>query len=155
LVLLDLSFPRTIDPAFKDCRHITLYDLDDLAAKVGAAASESARSLVEDEVSRFTKRLIATRFSPSLANLYVWAEELRNSEVQTALRRLTRLSDREKQVVDVLSRRLVSKLLAPAAVFASGSSESFPQQDRLRALLEIFLTTRKSSIGQTDHRHAV
>jgi glutamyl-tRNA reductase len=63
---------------------------------------------------------------------------LRNSEIDFALRRLADLSPRERRVVEAMSRRLVSKILAPAATFAKESSEKLSQRERLRILSEIF-----------------
>lgn len=143
-VLLDLAFPRNMDPRLKNSRNIELYDLDDLAANKGApsihdaAFTKQARRMIEGEAARFARWLTASRLSPTIASLYRWAEDLRNSEIDFALRRLAGLSPRERRVVEAMSRRLVSKILAPAATFAKESSEKLSQRERLRILSEIF-----------------
>lgn len=143
-VLLDLAFPRNMDPRLKNSRNIELYDLDDLAANKGApsihdaAFTKQARRMIEGEAARFARWLTASRLSPTIASLYRWAEDLRNSEIDFALRRLAGLSPRERRVVEAMSRRLVSKILAPAATFAKKSSEKLSQRERLRILSEIF-----------------
>ena len=142
LVLLDLAFPRNIDPALKTSRFIELYDLDDLAIharsmpqEAGFAASEK---LIRDEAERFTRKLVASRLSPTLANIYRWAEDIRSSETQVALRKLSSLSERERKVVEAMGRSLVSKLLAPHTSFVKEPTGGITQVEKLRLLESVF-----------------
>jgi len=143
-VILDLAFPRNIDPRLKAHRYTKLYDLDDLAAEARRVSRLEPRhairvkTLIEEEADRFDRSLTAARFTPTLPNLYRWAEDVRDSETDSALRRLADLSPREKRVVEAMGRRLVSKLLAPAAKFAKDTSEKLPQDERLRILNDIY-----------------
>lgn len=143
-VLLDLAFPRNMDPRLKNSRNIKLYDLDDLATNARALSRDTAsftkiaRNKIEREATRFGRWLTASRLSPTIASLYRWAEGVRSSEIDFALRRLAGMSPRERKVVEVMSRRLVSKILAPTATFAKESSENLSQTERLRILSEIF-----------------
>jgi glutamyl-tRNA reductase len=143
-VILDLAFPRNIDPRLKAHRYTNLYDLDDLASEARRVSRLEPRhairvkTLIEEEADRFDRSLTAARFTPTLPNLYRWAEDVRDSETDSALRRLADLSPREKRVVEAMGRRLVSKLLAPAAKFAKDTSEKLPQDERLRILNDIF-----------------
>jgi glutamyl-tRNA reductase len=142
LVLLDLAFPRNIDPAFKTSRFIELYDLDDLAIHAKSlpqnAALATSEKLIRDEAERFTRRLVASRLSPTLANIYKWAEDIRSSEAQVALRKLSNLSEKERKVVESMSRSLVSKLLAPHTAFVKQSSGEITQVEKLRLLESVF-----------------
>jgi glutamyl-tRNA reductase len=143
-VILDLAFPRNIDPRLKAHTYTNLYDLDDLTAEARRGSRLEARhairvkSLIEEEADKFDRLLTASRFTPTLANLYRWAEDVRVSETDGALRRLAELSPRERMVVEVMGRRLVSKLLAPAAKFAKDSGEKLSQDERLRILNDIY-----------------
>ncbi len=143
-VLLDLAFPRNMDPRLKNFRSIELYNLDDLAADADARSrhaatfTKQARRMIDEEAARFGRWLTASRLSPTIASLYRWAEDARNSEFNFALRRLADVSPRQRKVVEAMSRRLVSKILAPAATFAKESSENLSQTERLRILSEIF-----------------
>jgi glutamyl-tRNA reductase len=142
VVFLDLAFPRNIDPAFKTSRFSELYDLDDLAIHARSMHQDMAfaasEKLIREEAERFTHGLVASRLSPTLANIYRWAEDIRSSETQVALRKLSNLSERERSVVEAMSRSLVSKLIAPHASFVKQPSGEITQVEKLRLLEGVF-----------------
>jgi glutamyl-tRNA reductase len=142
-VILDLAFPRNIDPELgKD--QVEVYNLEDLA-KVFASRPLSldpearrAEELVLAEAESFSRWLLASRQSSALSHVYRWAESTRREETEAALRRLPSLSERERKVVEAMSKRLVSKLLAPPTTFAKSSSPELPQDQRLDVVQRIF-----------------
>ena len=142
LVILDLAFPRNIDPAIKTSLFIQLYDLDDLAIHARStpqdAAFATSEKMIREEAERFTHVLVASRLSPTLANIYRWAEDIRSSETQVALRKLSDLSEKERSVVEAMSKSLVSKLIAPHASFVKQPSGEITQAEKLRLLESVF-----------------
>jgi len=141
-VLLDLAFPRNIDPAIKSSDLIRLYDLDDLAVQARSLPKSeklaAGEKLLAAEAERFNRWLMASRLTPTLPGIYRWAEDIREEEMQLALRKLPRLSEKDRRVVEAMSRRLVSKLLAPHAAFAKQQGGGLSQADRLRLLGSVF-----------------
>lgn len=142
-VILDLGFPRNVDPGLRNSKCNKLLDLDDLAARVHQEEDATfftgpAKLMIDDEVATFRRWLIASRLSSSLPSLYRWAETVRHSETQRAMRRLPGLSAQEKRIVETMASRLVSKLLAPAARFSKASTERLSQSERLEILDAIF-----------------
>lgn len=141
-VILDLGFPRNVDPTVRSLRSVELIDLDDVASLAvkpnDTAKLAAAQMALEAEASRFNMWLTATRLNPALASMFRWAEGVRESETGIALRRLPELSTRERSVVEALSKRLVSKLMAPHAEFAKGVESAPDQVERLRLLEKIF-----------------
>lgn len=141
-VVLDLAFPRNVDPRLAK-GDVEIYNLEDLA-KVFAASPPTnrdhalAEAVVSSEAERFSRWLMASKQSPALSRVYRWAESTRKSEAEAALRRLPGLTAREKKVVEAMSRRLVSKLLAPATTFAKSSTAEFPQDQRLDIVERVF-----------------
>ena len=142
-VILDLAFPRNIDPELNGGQ-TEVYNLEDLA-KVFAALPRSvgpearrAEELVFAEAEGFSRWLLASRQSSALSQVYRWAESTRRDETAAALRRLPGLSERERKVVEAMSKRLVSKLLAPPTGFVKSSSEELPQDQRLDLVQRIF-----------------
>ena len=142
-VILDLAFPRNVDPEL-NAGQVEVYNLDDLA-KEFASRPESpspearrAEELVSAEAESFSRWLLASRQSTALSRVYVWAEGTRREETEAALRRLPRLSQRERKVVEAMSRRLVSKLLAPPTSFVKSSSPELPQDWRLDLVQRVF-----------------
>jgi len=141
-IVLDLAFPRNVDPRLRSCSQVKLFDLDDLAAAVGPLPRDSglerSERLVAAEAERFNRWLVATRLTPTLGAIYKWADDVREEELQLALRRLSGISGKERKVVEVMSRRLVSKLMAPHAAFAKQEGEELDQPERLKLLSSIF-----------------
>ena len=143
LVILDLAFPRNIDPAL-NAGPVALYDLDDLAktsaSRPPSLGPEAKRlgHLVNAEAESFSRWLLASRQSKALSEIYRWAESTREEETAAALRRLPGLSERDRKVVQAMSKRLVSKLLAPHTSFAKSTSPELPQDRRLEVIQRIF-----------------
>ena len=73
-----------------------------------------------------------------MANIYRWAEDIRSSETQVALRKLSDPSEKERSVVEAMSKSLVSKLIAPHASFVKQPSGEITQAEKLRLLESVF-----------------
>ena len=141
-VLMDLAFPRNIDPGFRTSRCLRLYDLDDLAIYARSAPKptdlENREAAVRAEAEKFTRRLLASRLSPALPNIYRWAESLRKEEVERAMRMMPEAEEDERRVVEEMTRSLVGRLLAPHASFARREGDGASPEERLRLLESIF-----------------
>lgn len=139
-LILDLGFPRNVDPGVSASGNAELYDLDAIAdwALAGPHESEAAERLVEAEAQRFDSWLTASRLTPTLANIYKWAERIREEETLAALRKLSGLPEHDKVVIESLSRRLTGKLLSPHASFIKGVRSEEDQEQRLLLLESIF-----------------
>lgn len=117
LVLVDLAVPADVERTVADIEGVSLFDVDDLRAGLdGALASRLAEvpkveAIVEDEVSSFGRRYRELEIEPLLAALRVQAEEIREQEVERALRRLGEVDPETAAQLEHLSRALVKKLL--------------------------------------------
>lgn len=142
-VILDLAFPRNVDPDLNS-GPVEVYNLEDLAKAFASRPpslvpeARRAEELVFAEAESFSRWLLASRQSSALSRVYLWAERARREETDAALRRLPRLSERERKVVEAMSKRLVSKLLAPPTSFVKSSSPELPQDQRLDVVQRIF-----------------
>ncbi len=142
-VILDLAFPRNVDPALNQ-GETEVYNLEDLARAIAerppspGPEAKLAEELVWAEAESFSRWLLASRQSSALSRVYLWAESTRREETDAALRRLPGLSERERGVVEAMSKRLVSKLLAPPTSFVKSSSPELPQDQRLDVVRRIF-----------------
>src|SRR5436305_6725371 len=73
LLLIDIAVPRDIDPSVRDLTGVTLYDMDDLqrevARNIGVREAEArrARTLLEEEVQRYTEWLASLDVVPTIA----------------------------------------------------------------------------------------
>ena len=151
LIMLDLAFPRNIDPEIKNSGLVQLYDLNDLteyskqSTQIPSFEAE-AEMMIEKEAEHFVRWLTASKLSPTLSNIYQWAEEMRVYETENTLRRLPSIGANERWIVEAMGKRLVSKLLAGPSSFAKQTDGILTQDERLHLLDELYgHATRKLS----------
>jgi len=115
LILIDGSVPRNIDPEATKISGVHLYNIDDLApfAEVQIPSNKiSAGSLIIDaEVAKFFAKLRSYRANDTLKELHQLAEEIRQTELSRAFNRMDKISSRQKKMIDILTRRIINKLL--------------------------------------------
>jgi glutamyl-tRNA reductase len=139
LLLVDIAVPRDIDPACSRFDDAFCFDVDDLQNVVmrGAQARRSevagVETIIEQELSAWTNWERSSGSRGALAALAGHANQVRDSEVQTALAKLEHLSARDRAVVESLARAVAGKLMhAPLAHLRSGG------EDDAGALLRAF-----------------
>ncbi len=116
LILIDASVPRNFDPESAQIPGIQLYNIDDLATHVtDHIAFQSrilkARGLIEKEVEDFEAHARIYDVNDTLRNLRRMAEEIRANELSKALLRMHNASERDKEIMDLLTRRIINKFL--------------------------------------------
>jgi glutamyl-tRNA reductase len=117
LLIMDVAVPRDVDPAVADIPGVRLFAIDDLQSVVNdnfaARQREIPRvaAIADEEAGAFLNWFRALDAIPTIADLHKRAEALEIQELDKALRRLENLSDHEREVVQILAHRLVSKLL--------------------------------------------
>jgi glutamyl-tRNA reductase len=141
ITILDLGFPKNVDPSLKDSKFIQLYDLDSVAEwalSLKHRENVSVERLVEKETRRFEAWLTASKLTPTLANIYRWAETIREEETVAALRKLPSISSHDKTIIQAMSKRLTGKLLSPHATFVKEIGNGKDQKERLLLIESIF-----------------
>lgn len=117
IILIDASVPRNIDPCVAKIPGIRLYDIDDLAPFIEEnqecyrSKIVKAEELVRVQAEGFHARIRSYDANDTLKDLRRLAEEIREKELSRAMRRLGNISDREKEIVDILTCRIINKLL--------------------------------------------
>ena len=117
IIIVDASVPRNVDPSAATIPGVKLYNIDDLApfveidGKLSKARTEEGRKLIQVEVNDWCAHIEAYNANDTLKNLRKVAEEIREKELSRALRKLGSVSERERAIVDLLTRRIVNKLL--------------------------------------------
>lgn len=119
LVMIDIAVPRDIDPAAADLPGVRVYDMDSLDRQLQDALEERQRevphveTILEEELTDFDGYLRSLEMLPLINELSVWAEQIRQAELEKTLRKLD-LSDDERKRLEKMTQALVRKLLAPA-----------------------------------------
>jgi glutamyl-tRNA reductase len=144
LMVVDIALPRDVDPAVADIDGVTLLDMDDLrgfaAAGVAGRRREvaAAEAILNDELERYLDASSAREVAPMIVALRDRAEALRQAELERFRGRLEGLGADQAELVDAVTKRLVSKLLHQPTVVLKDAAGS-PRGDRLvAALRELF-----------------
>jgi glutamyl-tRNA reductase len=118
--VVDLSSPPSLDQALRDRLGLRYVSVDDIARGPVDAIRDRVRvrieRLVEEADAELTSWIGGRGAVPAIRALTEQAESRRASEVDRLLRRLPHLADHDRELVDLMSRRLVAGLLhAPLA----------------------------------------
>lgn len=141
-VIVDLGFPRNVEPSVRAIPGVRLFDLDDLAEMSPhrrVTGTAQAESIVKGEAAEFENWLRASKLSPEVPELFRWADKVRTDETEAALRRFQSLTPKQRRLIETMGRRITSKILARPAAFAKQSSEELPQEERMRIIRAVFM----------------
>ncbi len=140
LFILDVGMPRDIDPHAESVPGVTLrtlHSLDTVAAEHRASRREAAaqaEALIEREAARFKERLTSLASEPLIRTLGARAEAMRVAELERALKRLPGLTAEQAEVIEALSRALVSRLLSDPIAYLRESE----QPEAADTVLQVF-----------------
>ena len=117
LLLIDIAVPRDIDPDSRYVAGLHLYDIDALHTIRARNLQSRARTIprvetiIEDEISAFAQWHRWRSSTPVIRQLREHADSIREQEVDRALRKLSHLDERDREVVRALSHAITNKLL--------------------------------------------
>jgi glutamyl-tRNA reductase len=116
LVVIDISVPRSVDPAVGDIANVHLFNIDDLeeTARCNAAARRSeaakAREMIEANLDTLMRRLETENLGLAIASLREAAEQVRRESFAKHLGGVT-FSEEDRDKVDALTRSIVNSVL--------------------------------------------
>jgi glutamyl-tRNA reductase len=117
LYLIDLAVPRDIDPSTADLPGVHLHNLDDLHAVVRTTMEDrrailpEIEAMIEQETARFSQWMRERSAAPTIKELQDQAGEIARKELEWAMHKLPDLGQRERQIVEAMTSRIVGKLL--------------------------------------------
>ncbi len=117
MFLIDLGVPRNFDERLNEIENIYLYDIDDLDAVAQKSLgerereAEKAEEIVGEEIDAFLKWLAELEIVPTIKDIRVSMEKLRDLELTRHRAWLKTLEPAERERIEMLTRGLVNKLL--------------------------------------------
>ncbi len=130
LILVDAGVPRNIDPSSSSISCVRLFNIDDLSSyvtvnrEVLTSNVMTAREMIREEVRGFFAHLREYDANDTVKDLMKIAEQIREEELSRALRKMGQVTTREREIVDILTKRLVNKLLyQPTATLKEHASD--------------------------------
>ncbi len=144
LLLVDLAVPRAIDPEVAQVSHVQLFILDDIQQVVQQnlaqrqAAIPQVEALIEQAVTDYMAWLNQRQVLPVLVSMRRKANDLAQSELEQALRKLPSDDPAVAEQMSRLVHRLVNKLLHDPTLRLKAQAAQGNAEPYAHALQELF-----------------
>jgi glutamyl-tRNA reductase len=149
LVIVDLGVPRDVEPDVRAVPGVRLLDMDDLEQHCPATVQQRGESLarveadIAAEADRIMRWLRLHAVSPAIAELRSQAEHIRQRELHRSAARLRDLTPEQHAAVNVLTERLINKLLhGPTLALRAAAAEPVGRRRRLALVHDILSLDR-------------
>jgi glutamyl-tRNA reductase len=149
LFLMDLAFPRNVDPAVAGLYNVFLYNMDDLTEIVqqNRSARESevpkAEALVEEHVAKFISWQASVELIGVLDTLRENMKKRRADFLEQKLSGMNRFSAQEREHIGDLMDELVEHLLIAPAERLRAEKELGKKIQNVEAIRALFLSDRE------------
>lgn len=117
MFLIDIAVPRDIDAGINEMDNVYLYDIDDLQ-EVAEKNLEQRRQemdrgleIVDAGVEQFWKWMRGLVAEPTIMSLATELDAVRERELTKSLAHLSHLSDKDREEVEYLTKRIVNNIL--------------------------------------------
>jgi glutamyl-tRNA reductase len=117
LLAIDIAVPRDIDPAAGTLPGLTLFDLDDLQARISLnnrtrrEAAAEVEAIVDEQVEGFLAWHASHAAGGAIRAVRAHAEEIREAHYQRALKRMGELDANQREALRIATEQLVNSLL--------------------------------------------
>lgn len=117
LLLIDIALPRDINPEVGNLPNARLFDLDALQNVVDRnleerkLAAKRAEAMIEKEIDAYFQWLVSLFVVPTIIALKERAQNIKEKELERALKRLPCLTEKEQKVVISLANSIVNQLM--------------------------------------------
>lgn len=157
MFMLDIAVPRDIEEQVGELDDVYLYTVDDLHAvidenkKSRVAAADQAEEIINQGVELFLRQQRALDAVGTVKAYRHKAEQLRDQELQKALRNL-QAGGNPEQILQQFARNLTNKLIhSPTAVIKEASASS--RHHVIQVAQELFALSLTPENSNTDNSH--
>ena len=126
VVLMDIAVPRDFDPKVKNIENVFYNDIDSLNLIVEQNLSRrkeqipKVHDIIVEEMISFFSWYNSLEIAPTIKNLRDYFEEVRSEEVDKIS---SKFSSEEKEKLELLTKRIINKLLHKPTVELKKSAE--------------------------------
>lgn len=117
IIMIDIAVPRDIDPALGDIPNVFVYDIDDLQEVVSLDNAKRQKAMLEadriigEEIVKFNEWLASLYVVPVVSALKSMGETIKETELNRAMNRLGKLTEREEKIISSMATSIVNQLL--------------------------------------------
>lgn len=117
MVMIDIAMPLDIDPRIEQCSNVFLYNVDDLEGVIQANVEERRRqsefvhAMIDEAVCEFSNWLTEQEVVPLIAALRAKGESIQSDVMQSLLRKLPDMSERDRRILNKHTMSIVNQLL--------------------------------------------
>ena len=140
LLIVDIALPRDVEPSVGDLGNVFLYNIDDLQQVVEATIERRraqvpvAERIIAEATVDFWNWYRSLEVVPLIRELRAHAEEIRQRELEKALRTMSNLSDDDARAVDALTRQILAKVLHRPTVRLKEAASNGHERDVMRTM---------------------
>jgi len=144
IFFIDIAVPRDIEPDVNDLENVYLYDIDDLQVVVSANIKErekeakNAMNFISQEVTKFNNWVGALDAVPTIVEIRKKAENIRKQEIEKTLKKISHLSEDEKQLLRQMSSSMINKILHKPTIKLKQKTQSEDGHVYLKAFRHLF-----------------
>jgi len=144
IFFIDIAVPRDIEPDVNDLENIYLYDIDDLQVVVSANIKErekeakNAMNFISQEVTKFNNWVGTLDAVPTIVEIRKKAESIRKQELEKTLKKISHLSEDEKQLLRQMSSSIINKILHKPTINLKQKTQSEDGHVYLKAIRHLF-----------------
>lgn len=140
LLIVDIALPRDVEATVGDVNNVFLYNLDDLQQVVDAtierrrAQVPAAERIISDSTDDFWTWYRSLEVVPLIRELRAQAEDIRQRELEKALRSMPNISEANAKQVDALTRQILAKVLHRPTVRLKEAASNGHERDVMRTM---------------------
>ena len=144
IFFIDIAVPRDIEPDINSLENVYLYDIDDLQIVVSAnmkereKEAENAMNFINQEVTKFNNWIGSLDAVPTIVEIRNKAENIRNEELEKALKKIDNLSEVDKETLRLMSSSMVNKILHKPTIKLKEKTQSEDGHIYLKAIRHLF-----------------
>ena len=144
IFFIDIAVPRDIEPDVNDLENVYLYDIDDLQVVVSAnikereKEAENAMNFISQEVTKFNNWVGALDAVPTIVEIRKKAENIRKQEIEKTLKKISHLSEDDKELLRQMSSSMINKILHKPTIKLKQKTQSEDGHVYLKAIRHLF-----------------